>query len=180
MIYIGESFRTRGGIGMTAGTNFQIGKFLVKHLLYPDDKPDLIDGVELRKLSPHFDDRGSLIELVKEFSTDTMVYMSRTNLGVARDEDRWHLHYLQTDRFTYITGSCIFALSDGKVTHRIYLTSEDNVQLIIPPNVYHCFLACSQGFTLINVPTKIYNPLDELRIKFEAVEAEAPWIIQST
>ena len=160
--------------------NVRIGKFFIPNILYIDDNPRLIEGVELRKLPIHSDDRGYLIELVKEQSTETMCYISRTNVGMARDEKMWHRHKLQTDRFSFLAGSCIFAISDGVTTQKIYITCEDNIQLIIPPLVYHAFLSCSQGFTLINNPTKLYNPLDELRISFLDILADPPWQIQST
>jgi dTDP-4-dehydrorhamnose 3,5-epimerase-like enzyme len=164
---------------IATGTSIKIGKFLVPNVLYPRDNPELVRRVELRKLPVYHDNRGCLIELVKEVSTETMCYISKTNMGMARDENVWHRHKLQEDRFAFLSGICIFAVSDGYTTQRIYITSEDNVQLIIPATIYHAFLSCSHDFMIINHPTRLYNPHDELRIPFEKVNSEAPWIIQS-
>jgi dTDP-4-dehydrorhamnose 3,5-epimerase-like enzyme len=158
----------------------QIGKFFVSNILYPDTNPELVGGVKLKKLPVHSDSRGYLIELISEFSTETMCYISRTNLGMARDEGVWHRHRYQEDRFSFLSGACIFAISDGSTTQRLYITDRDNVQLIIPALIYHAFLSCSQGFTIINHPTKLYNSRDELRIPFSDVRSEPPWTIQST
>ena len=141
--------------------------------------PDMLDlpGCECKKLDVYQDGRGKLIELVKERSSLTMSYCSYTKPTEARDMDRWHLHRLQTDRFFILQGNCVFGLSDGERTVRLVMSYDKPYMLYIQPGIYHCFLAGANGTLLINFPTQMFNPDDELRIPFKNLEAPHPWNI---
>ena len=70
-----------------------------------------IDGVALRALKVNRDPRGTLTELLRADWPDlfgaempfAQVYTSTTGAGVARDEQQWHVHRYQTDRFGMIS-----------------------------------------------------------------------------
>src|SRR3989344_7945368 len=95
---------------------------------------DLIEGVILRKLAVHKDTTGSLVETLRSDWKDVfnsgdlafaMQYMSITPSAVARDEDMWHIHKFQKDRFICISGRIITAVydprKDSKTTGQINL-----------------------------------------------------------
>lgn len=148
------------------------------------NQKDLIDGVTVRKLTVHKDESGSLFETLRRDWQDVynqkelafaMQYMSVTPSGLARDEDRWHIHKFQKDRFVCVSGKIVTAIYDprdnsatqGKLN--LFTMSPDKEEemymVIIPQNTYHAFMVVSreQGY-LLNFPTQLYNPEDEGRI----------------
>lgn len=151
---------------------------------------NLIDGAHLRKLKVNQDQRGLLIETLKTdwpdiFSEElsfNQTYFSLTNPGFARDEDKWHIHPTQTDRFVVIKGSIVFALYDQrensptKDTLNLFLMGEKNdadnqYLLLIPPRVLHAFCVVGQESAyLLAYPNRLYNPAEEGRVPFKDVE----------
>lgn len=149
-----------------------------------NNQKDLIDGVILRKLLIHQDPTGTLFETLridwpdvfnKEKLPFAMQYMSQTPQGTARDEDKWHVHQFQEDRFICASGRIVTALFDprdkSKTKDKVNLfvmgpqKEEEMYLVVIPKEVCHGFLVISQdpGY-LLNFPTKLYNPSDEGRI----------------
>ncbi len=146
-------------------------------------KEKLIEGVVLRKLIIHKDASGSLVETLRSDWADvfnnnglnfTMQYMSVTPPGVARDEDQWHLHKHQKDRFICASGRIVTAIFDprqeSKTKDELNLfvmgpeKEKEMYLVIIPEDTYHGFMAISQKPAyLLNFPTQIYNPDDEGR-----------------
>ena len=146
---------------------------------------DLIEGVILRKLAVHKDPTGSLVETLRSDWKDVfnsgdlafaMQYMSITPSAVARDEDMWHIHKFQKDRFICISGRIITAVydprKDSKTTGQINLfvmgpeSKDEMYMVVIPENTCHGFMAISdEPAFLLNFPTQIYNPNDEGREK---------------
>lgn len=152
-----------------------------------DTQKDLIEGVVLRKLTTHKDASGSLVETLRSDWQDVfngenlpfaMQYMSITPAGVARDEDKWHVHKYQKDRFICIGGRIVTAVYDPRINSKTYdklnlfvMGSENDNEMymvVIPEEAYHGFMVVSQipGY-LLNFPTKLYNPSDEGRIPHE-------------
>ncbi|MBI2599096.1 dTDP-4-dehydrorhamnose 3,5-epimerase family protein [Candidatus Curtissbacteria bacterium] len=149
-----------------------------------ENQKDLIDGVIIRKLLIHKDESGSLIETLRRDWPDVynqndlsfaMQYLSVTPSGFARDEDKWHVHKLQKDRFICVSGQVVTAIYDprsgSKTEGKLNLflmgsTKEEEMLLVvIPENTYHGFMVVSKdpGY-LLNFPTQLYNPQDEGRI----------------
>src|SRR5438445_11733060 len=115
---------------------------------------NLIDDVIIRKLVVHRDASGSLVETLRNDWSDvygerpfTMQYISTTPSGVARDEDKWHVHKFQDDRFICISGRIVTVLFDPreisktKGTLNLFLMGPQNddemYQIVIPKEVYH-------------------------------------------
>jgi dTDP-4-dehydrorhamnose 3,5-epimerase len=149
-----------------------------------ENRTDIIDGVILRKLIIHKDQTGSLVETLRGDWQDVfnesmpfkMQYMSITPPAVARDEDEWHVHKLQKDRFICISGQIVTAIFDARQESptkgqlNLFKMGPENenemYMIIIPEGTYHGFMvASSQNGHLLNFPTQIYNPTDEGRIK---------------
>lgn len=148
------------------------------------NQKDIIEGVILRKLAIHRDKTGQLIETLRKDWTDvfnsqdlnfTMQYMSITPSKVARDEDKWHVHKYQKDRFICVSGKIVTAIfdprEDSKTKEKLNLfimgpeKIDEMYMIVIPQNTYHSFLVISKKPAfLLNYPTQLYNPQDEGRI----------------
>ena len=146
---------------------------------------DLIDGVVVRPLKIHRDASGILVETLridwddvyKSINGDfAMQYMSKTPAGLARDEDEWHVHQKQKDRFICISGKIVTAVydprDDSKTNGKLNLfsmgpgTDEEMYIVVIPEETYHGFMVISQeDGMLLNFPTQLYNGEDEGRVK---------------
>jgi dTDP-4-dehydrorhamnose 3,5-epimerase-like enzyme len=148
--------------------------------------PAPIAGVTLRELWVNRDDRGTLTELLRTDWSDlygedqpfAQAYVSMTAPGVARDEDRWHVHARQTDRFYCLAGAIVVAIADGRPTSpttgrlmlvelRAIADAPAPLVVTIPPGTLHGFVVTSDiPATLMNFPTRLYDAADEGRIAF--------------
>jgi dTDP-4-dehydrorhamnose 3,5-epimerase len=146
-----------------------------------------VHDVVVRVLDPHLDERGSLTEVLRSdwlelFNPTTsgfaQCYYSLTKPGVARDEDRWHVHQYQKDRFVIVDGVAALALYDPRPhsptrgllnVFRIYGAKylEGQSVVLVPEGVLHSFLALGAGSCiLLNLPTRLYDGSDEGRVPF--------------
>ena len=153
-----------------------------QYLTFSNQK-DLIEGIILRRLVIHEDPTGTLVETLRTDWQDvfgqqmpfSMQYLSVTPSGIARDEDKWHVHKYQEDRFICIKGRIVVAVYDprekSKTKNNLNLflmgpeKDEEMFMIIIPRETYHGFMVASKesGY-LLNFPTKLYNPEDEGRV----------------
>jgi len=167
----------------------------LEFLSYNNQK-NLIADVALHKLTIHKDERGSLMETLREdwpeiFHRPTLQfgqsYFSVTEPGFARDETDWHVHPTkQTDRFIVLSGNAVVALYDWRKesktsgTLNIFVMGEgngddDQYLLLIPINVLHAF--CTVGDKpcgLLSFPDHLYDPKEEGRIPFVQAGAKFP------
>lgn len=145
---------------------------------------NLIRGVILYPLKVNRDPRGILVETFKtnwpEVFSKTRPfaqnYYSVTDSGVARDENVWHYHPRQEDRFVAIQGEIVVAIYDWRKESPTYgrlnlfkmgESEGDAGQqlLLIPSKTLHGFCVVSQTpAILLNFPTLLYNPKEEGRI----------------
>ena len=102
-----------------------------------------------------------------------MQYFSITPTGMARDEKDWHLHKEQEDRFVAVYGEIVVATADyrkesetnGLLNLFHIKPLEEPYLVLIPKGVLHGFIALGlEPGILLNYPTAIYNPDDELRV----------------
>jgi len=146
-----------------------------------------IDGVRRIPLARHADDRGYLVEVLREtdphFEKFGQMYVSFCRRGVVK---AWHAHRKQTDRFYVVCGTSKIGLWDGRPespTHGAYRQvvlgdRGDDALLIIPPMVWHGQMSLSEVTYLINLPTEVYDPdaPDELRKGLD--ELDDIWTVQ--
>lgn len=113
----------------------------------------------------------------------TMQYYSLTTSGIARDEDTWHYHEMQEDRFLVVQGAIVTAVVDNRkgsstngLLNIFYMDANtDPYILLIPKNTLHGFLVVSKTpAILLNFPTKIYNPQDERRMSHSEAKIKFP------
>jgi dTDP-4-dehydrorhamnose 3,5-epimerase len=160
---------------------------VVRSLIVRDDSASgQIAGVTLHALRVNRDPRGTLTELLRSDWPDiygpempfAQAYLSTTGAGVARDEDRWHVHQQQTDRFYCVSGQIVVAIADARAGSATYgrimlveLTADRDAPasllVTIPPGTLHGFVVTSsQPASLLNFPNRLYDPSDEGRLPF--------------
>lgn len=156
-----------------------------------------IAGTQVLERIIHFDSRGFLVETLRrdDFKVGgdqfVMSYTSLTPARVARDEDRWHHHQLQDDRFVCVKGRIALALLDmrenlttfgrlevlrmeGAREDLIEQVRQSNLKkdlttylVVVPKGVYHCYKNIGEDDCLLqNFPTQFYNAKDEGRTLF--------------
>lgn len=146
----------------------------------------MIEGVRLRALERHVDERGSLTEIVRsdwpEFGSFGQATVSVNRPGVIR---AWHLHRRQTDLFVVVAGMVKLPLFDARPEsptrgelEELFLGEERLSALVVPPGVYHGYKTISQQPALIlNFPDQLYRPEDpdEHRIPYDSPEIPYSW-----
>jgi len=132
-----------------------------------NNQKDLIEETLRRDWSDVFDDKGLNF---------AMQYLSITPSGRIRDEDKWHVHKKQKDRFICVSGKIVTTLYDpregSKTKGKINLflmgpeKKEEMFVVVIPEDVYHGFMVVSKelGY-LLNFPTQLYTGEDEGRVE---------------
>ncbi len=159
----------------------------------PQDE-DPMPGVSLRALKVNRDPRGTLTELLRSdwdgvYSQDmpfAQTYVSVTRPGIARDEDRWHVHERQTDRFVVLAGTIVVAIADARpgspTEGRLLLALMDAEEdapapylLTVPPGTLHGLIALGDGPAMLqNYPTNLWDASDEGRIDFAEAGVALP------
>jgi dTDP-4-dehydrorhamnose 3,5-epimerase len=138
-----------------------------------------IKGVELVPLVARVDDRGYLIEIVRatdaHFTKFGQVYLVG---DVARGTIRaWHKHEVLWDWFFISHGSAKFAFYDDRLASptsgelMTVVTGERNpVLMVVPPGVYHGWMALEDDTQLISTASEVYNRErpDEVRVPPES------------
>jgi dTDP-4-dehydrorhamnose 3,5-epimerase len=139
-----------------------------------------IDGVVVKSLAKHVDDRGWLAELfrqdeIAEAFMPVMSYISMTAAGVTRGP---HEHLDQADMFAFIGPSDFKVylwdnrkLSPTYMTRQVVYAGENSPRsVLIPPGVVHAYrnIGGKSGM-VVNCPNRLYagkgkkDPVDEIR-----------------
>ena len=146
----------------------------------------MIDGVKIKKLKVVADERGRLMEILRNddeiFQKFGQVYMTTANPGYVKG---WHYHKEQTDNFTCIKGKIKLVLFDSRgdsktkgEVQEFRISLEDPVVVQIPPLVFHGFEADSgEEAVVINNVTEPYNreQPDEFRVPFDSPDVPYKW-----
>src|SRR3989344_5620404 len=155
------------------------------------DTSNIIKDVLLYPLKINKDESGVLVETLRkdwpliygtgrEFS---MQYFSVTDPLIARDEDVWHYHPNQEDRFIVAYGEVVTAVADNRedsptngLLNLFYMRSDvDPYILLIPKRTLHGFMVVSKTpAVLLNFPTSLYNPKEEERIPYSEAQITLP------
>jgi len=126
----------------------------------------MIEGVKIKPLTAHCDERGRLMELLRSdeelFERFGQVYLTTAYPGVVK---AWHYHHHQTDFFTAIHGMVKIALYDpredsptrGEV-NEFFAGTYHPILVRIPARVYHGYKCISEyEAIMVNVPTNVYD-----------------------
>ncbi len=150
----------------------------------------MIEGVKTKQLKPIKDDRGLVMEFLRDddeiFENFGQVYVTLVKKGVAK---AWHHHNLQDDHFICVEGKALVALCDMRQDSATFKECQDftlsapeldgeHLLVKIPKGVAHGFTAvdCEQA-KIINVPTVHYNhdEPDEQRYSWNSEEIPYKW-----
>ena len=146
----------------------------------------MIEGVEVKQLVKHVDERGFLMELLRSdepiFRKFGQAYVALNYPGVVR---AWHWHRKQDDHFVVVRGMAKVALYDAREgsptrgqVDEFFLGEDHNVLLKIPMGVMHGYKTeGSEPSLLINFPTEPYNQQepDEYRLPSDTPEIPYDW-----
>lgn len=146
----------------------------------------MIDGVKIKKMRVIPDERGRLMEILREdddlFVRFGQVYMTTTYPGVVK---AWHKHEKQTDNIACLMGMIKLALYDGREgsptrgeVSQFYLGVHNPVLIQVPAGIYHGWMCVSEDeAVVVNIPTEKYdyeNP-DEQRLDPHTGEIPYDW-----
>lgn len=163
---------------MTDGTDLEVLACVPEYGSSQDVSAESIAfGCTFVTLAVHADARGFLVPVWMQCCAPaTYLYYSVTHAGMHRDLDLWHIHQNHTDRFVATSGKVMFALSDGRSTRTVIMSGQYPRLLVVPPGVYHAFRVYpGEDAMVLNLPSEIYDPDDEGRVKFTDLDVVRPW-----
>jgi len=149
----------------------------------------VIEGVEIKQLTEHADERGYLMELLRcddaIFRKFGQAYVALNYPGVVR---AWHYHKKQDDYLVVVKGMVKVALYDareGSPTQgqldEFFLGEQSNILLKIPVGVMHGYKTVGAEPSLLsNFPSEPYNRQepDEYRLPWDTDRIPYDWAIK--
>jgi dTDP-4-dehydrorhamnose 3,5-epimerase len=146
----------------------------------------MIEGVRIKKLKVIPDERGFLMEMLRDddefFQRFGQVYLSVVYPGVVKG---WHYHKKQTDHFVFVKGMAKVVLYDRRESsptyrevNEFFMGEQNPILLVIPPLVLHGMKgAGTEPAYLVNVPTEhyVYGEPDEFRVPPHGSEVPYDW-----
>ncbi len=150
----------------------------------------MIGGVVVRELRKNADDRGYLMELLRNdwpdiFTRFGQAYVSLNYPGVIR---AWHYHKVQHDLFTCVSGMVKVPLHDAregsptKGETMTFVIGEDHpVAILIPPGVLHGYVTLGvKPSLLVNFPNEVYDAAkpDEFRVPHDDPSIGYDWTVR--
>lgn len=145
-------------------------------------QPGLPRGVTIRPLEPHHDRRGWLVEAFRESWAPgvdgAQVNITWSRAGTLRGS---HVHGEHTDYFVMASGRTAVGIRDVRkrsptfgMTAVVELSSESPSAMTVPPGVLHG-LYFPVDSILLTVESRVYDPLEEIRCRWDDPELEIPW-----
>ncbi len=146
----------------------------------------MIDGVVIKELVQHPDERGYFEEIIRvtdEFFLEGFGQLSHSYM-VAGVVKAWHLHTTQIDWWFCVTGKIKAALYDtrdgsptkGKTNEFILGDEPDNIVLKIPAGVAHGMKVLEGPCHFVYATSCIYNPQEEGRLSYEDRGIGYDWV----
>jgi dTDP-4-dehydrorhamnose 3,5-epimerase len=146
----------------------------------------MIDGVMIKKLSRHPDERGYFEEIIRvtdDFFKEGFGQLSHSHMvtGVVK---AWHVHTTQIDWWFCVTGTIKAALYDKRPDSPTYKeTNEfilgdvpDNLVLKIPAGVAHGMKVIVGPCHFVYATSKIYDSQEEGRIAYDDKAIGYDWV----
>lgn len=146
----------------------------------------MIDGVSIKELVRHPDERGFFEELIRKtdpFFSEGFGQLSRSSMvtGVVK---AWHVHKQQVDWWYVVKGVvkvALFDTRDGSITYRQlveFVLGEEGEDIIlkIPPGVAHGLKVLKGPAELIYVTSGVYSLEEEGRIAYDDTSIGYDWI----
>lgn len=147
---------------------------------------ELIVGVQVKKLRLIPDERGFLMEMLRndwpEFDKFAQSYVTACYPGVIK---AWHYHKKQWDHFVCVHGMAKVVLYDPRegsstkgFVNEFHIGLLNPMLIKIPPMVYHGFTAeGNQPALIVNFPTELYDYAqpDEHRVPYNDPSIPYEW-----
>lgn len=135
---------------------------------------ELINGVRIKKLNIIPDERGFLMEILRNddeiFEKFGQVYVTSSYPGVTK---AWHAHKFQKDNIVCLKGMIKFCIYDDRVDsptkgmiNEFFIGDRNPLLIKIPELLWHGFKNIGDDICyVINIPTNTYNyeQPDEMR-----------------
>src|ERR1035437_1404768 len=139
----------------------------------------MIDGVIVKQLKRNADERGYLMEMLREdeevFEHFGQAYVSLNYPDVIR---AWHFHKKQDDFWVCVKGmikAVVYDCREGSPTYgevnEVFMGDNNPVMLKIPVGTMHGYKTVGvEHSLLVNFPTQAYNPKepDEYRETYDS------------
>ncbi|PRS36440.1 spore coat protein [Bacillus sp. RJGP41] len=147
----------------------------------------MIEGVKVKKLVKHCDDRGFFAELVRDDEPELLSRFGQASCSMSYPGviKAFHYHEKQDDLWFFPSGNAqvvLFDLREGSSTKGetdVYYMGEENpIMLMIPKGVAHGYRVLGQKpATILYFTTESYNPInpDEKRIDWDDSEIGFSW-----
>jgi dTDP-4-dehydrorhamnose 3,5-epimerase len=145
-----------------------------------------INGVMIKEMDRHKDERGFFEELVRAndpFFAEGFGQLSHSYMysGVIK---AWHIHKTQIDWWYVARGDLKVALYDNrensqtfKILNELFLGEHgQNIMLKIPAGVAHGCKVVSENAELFYITSKIYNPEEEGRLPHDDPKIGYDWM----
>ncbi|WHY95325.1 dTDP-4-dehydrorhamnose 3,5-epimerase family protein [Peribacillus simplex] len=147
----------------------------------------MIEGVMVKKLVKHCDDRGFFAELVRDDEPELLSRFGQASCSMSYPGviKAFHYHEKQDDLWFFPSGNAqvvLYDLREGSSTKGetdVYYMGEENpIMLLIPKGVAHGYRVLGQKpATILYFTTESYNPInpDEKRINWDDSEIGFSW-----
>jgi len=147
----------------------------------------MIEGVEIKRIKRHVDDRGYFEEILRVddpiFTQFGQWSLSKMATGVIK---AWHVHKAQADYWFVPVGVVRAVLYDmredtvtaGDINEFIMGDDQEPIVLRIPPGVAHGCKVLQGPAMLSYVTTHVYNPEDEGRLAYNDKVIGYDWITE--
>lgn len=146
----------------------------------------MIDGVIVKKLVEHPDERGFFSEVIRktdEFFGEGFAQLSRSCMhdGVVK---AWHVHKTQVDWWYVVSGKIKAVLYDTRESSPTYKETnefllgegEEPIVVKIPPGVAHGLKVLEGPANLVYVTSSVYNKEEEGRIPYDDPGIGYDWV----
>jgi dTDP-4-dehydrorhamnose 3,5-epimerase len=151
----------------------------------------MIEGIVVKQLKRHADERGYLMEMLREdweeFGGFAQTYISMNYPGVIR---AWHYHKLQDDYWVVPKGMVKAVVYDARKNsptygevNEFFMGDNNPILLKIPVGTMHGYKTVgTEPSLLVNFPTKLYNRAepDEYREPYDSPDIPYDWDIKFT
>jgi dTDP-4-dehydrorhamnose 3,5-epimerase len=147
----------------------------------------MIEGVIVKPLKIHADDRGHLMEILRDddeaFEGFGQVYITTCYPGVVK---AWHMHAIQTDHLVCVQGTMKVGLFDDRAESEscgqvmsVVLGVVHPALVRVPPRVWHGFTPLGNELAmLLNIPSVHYDYQHPDEMRRDPFDPEIPfeWI----